>query len=216
MRLFVLQMAINEQSGSPVPAYLIQTDDGSNVLIDTGFPRAMVGAYARPGGSPTRMDEEHYIVNALAALGVVPANIRYLVITHLDHDHAGALDAFPDAELVIQREAYEAARGGLERYGRTRDQWSNPTLHFRLVDGDTILLPGVELIAASGHAPGVQASSSACPRPVPSCWRPTPSPANSAISRRRPARSAPSIWTRPASAPVLASCSISRVARVWP
>ncbi|HEX8037326.1 MAG TPA: N-acyl homoserine lactonase family protein, partial [Ktedonobacterales bacterium] len=34
--------------------------------------------------------------------------------------------------------------------------WDHPTLHYRLVDGDTELLPGVTLIETSGHAPGPQ------------------------------------------------------------
>ena len=43
MRLYILQYALNPETGSPVPGYLIQTDDGTNVLVDTGFPHGRAG-----------------------------------------------------------------------------------------------------------------------------------------------------------------------------
>jgi N-acyl homoserine lactone hydrolase len=39
MRLYLFQMAILPTNGIPAVSYLIQTDDGANVLIDTGFPK---------------------------------------------------------------------------------------------------------------------------------------------------------------------------------
>jgi len=37
-----------------------------------------------------------------------------------------------------------------------RPQWDQPIERIRLVDGDTELLPGLELIETSGHVPGHQ------------------------------------------------------------
>jgi N-acyl homoserine lactone hydrolase len=37
-----------------------------------------------------------------------------------------------------------------------RSHWDHPSLRYRLVDGDTTLLPGIELIETSGHVPGHQ------------------------------------------------------------
>jgi N-acyl homoserine lactone hydrolase len=158
MRLYLLVYGRNEASGSPAPGYLIQTDDGSNVLVDTGYSREMVGAYKQPGYSGMRVDEGDYVTGQLALIGLLPKDIRYLVCTHLDPDHAGGHDEFPDAELVIQREHYEAARAEVHpRFGMTRAHWDDPRLRYRLVDGDTELLPGIELIASGGHVPGHQA-----------------------------------------------------------
>ncbi len=158
MRLYLMQLAAMA-SGTPVPGYLIQTDDDTNVLVDTGFPEGMIGAYRQPGGEGApRVDEGDWVVNQLAKIGVAPGDIRYLVCTHLDADHAGNHDRFPDAELVIQRAQYEAARGRTHpRYDRARPAWDHPSLRYRLLDGDTELLPGVELIESSGHVPGHQA-----------------------------------------------------------
>jgi N-acyl homoserine lactone hydrolase len=37
-----------------------------------------------------------------------------------------------------------------------RHYWDHPSLQYKLVDGDTELLPGLSLVATSGHAPGHQ------------------------------------------------------------
>lgn len=46
----------------------------------------------------------------------------------------------------------------------TRANWDAPGLHYKVVGGDTELVPGVELIAASGHVPGLQAVLACLPR----------------------------------------------------
>jgi N-acyl homoserine lactone hydrolase len=152
LRLFLLQMALVPGNGIPAISYLIQTDDGINVLIDTGFPKN----FAAPSMG-VRLDDSDYIVNQLASLGLSPRDIHYLVCTHFDQDHAGAHDAFPQAELIVQRRHYEAAQAERhERFERARAHWGHPSLRYRLVDGDTTLLPGIELIETSGHVPGHQ------------------------------------------------------------
>lgn len=153
MRLYVMQLGLSTQTGSPIPGYLIQTDDGKNVLVDSGFPRTMIGQE----GGPFAMEEQDFVVNRLAAIGVRPEEIDYVVCTHLDPDHAGAHDQFPTAEFVIQRVQYEAAKSGAHpRFEQMRAHWDAPGLRYRTVDGDTELLPGIELIDTSGHAPGHQ------------------------------------------------------------
>ncbi len=152
MRLYLFQLALVPTNGIPAPGYLIQTDDGTNVLIDTGFPKN----FEAPS-MDLRLDERDYIVNQLAALGLAPRDIRYLVCTHFDQDHAGGHDAFPDAELIVQRRHYEVARAGTyPRFERMRAHWDHPGLRYRLIDGDCTLLPGIELIETSGHVPGHQ------------------------------------------------------------
>jgi N-acyl homoserine lactone hydrolase len=37
-----------------------------------------------------------------------------------------------------------------------RAHWDHPGLRYRLIDGDTTLVPGVELVESSGHVPGHQ------------------------------------------------------------
>jgi N-acyl homoserine lactone hydrolase len=102
------------------------------------------------------VDEEDYVLNRLAALGLQPEDINYLIATHLDGDHAGNTDRFPNAEIVIQRTHREAART-IDRFQRTRPYWDAPGLRYREVDGDAEVVPGVEVIESSGHVPGHQA-----------------------------------------------------------
>jgi N-acyl homoserine lactone hydrolase len=50
MRLYLLQLALLQPLGIPVPGYVIQTDDGTNVLVDTGFPRSFIEHPPGPQG----------------------------------------------------------------------------------------------------------------------------------------------------------------------
>jgi N-acyl homoserine lactone hydrolase len=157
MRLYLMQLAdFPTMGGAPVPGYLVQTDDGQNVLIDTGVPRQLIGAYGKSPDVHIRMEEDDYVVNQLARIGVAPEDVGYLVCTHYDGDHAGNHDVFPSAELVVQRAHHDAARSGFQRFQGTRQQWDHPEHRFRFVDGDAELLPGIELIETSGHVPGHQ------------------------------------------------------------
>lgn len=142
-----------------VVCYLIQTSDGHNVLIDSGVP----GDYEPPGGAVLHT-HERTVVTQLAAVGLRPDDIDLLVCTHFDVDHAGYHDAFTHAELVVQRRHYEVAREGHPRYAAARPHWDHPALRYRLVEGDTELLPGVTLIETSGHAPGHQSVLVRLPR----------------------------------------------------
>lgn len=131
--------------------YLIQMSDGKNILVDSGLP----ADYAPPPGSPPAENKKH-VLEHLAGLDLSPDDIDMLICTHFDIDHAGYHDAFPQAECIVQRGHYEIARGGHPRYAAARSHWDHPALHYRLIEGDTELLPGVSLLETSGHAPGHQ------------------------------------------------------------
>lgn len=131
--------------------YLVQMSDGRNVLIDTGLPPDWDTSERMP-----TITFDRDIVSALADLGLQPDDIDILITTHFDPDHAGMHDVFAGAEIVAQRAGYDAARSGQERAAITRAHWDAPNLRYRLVDGDTALLPGLDLISTPGHAPGHQ------------------------------------------------------------
>lgn len=175
MRLYLLQLGLLPTFGDiAIPGYLIQTDDGKNVLIDSGYPRNILGAQEQ---SATRLLEsfpddkdtafnaavvrglrntaEDLVTSRLATLGLTPHNIDYLVCSHFDLDHAGNHDLFPNAELVVQRAHYDVARQ-YPRFCFFNIPWATPGLNYRFVEGDTELLPGIELIESGGHVPGHQ------------------------------------------------------------
>src|SRR5262249_29838175 len=131
--------------------YLIETGDGKHILIDSGLPPDV----PRPPAMGSAEREKNVIAH-LADLGLQPGDIDMLICTHFDIDHAGYHDAFTNAELVVQREHYTLARSGYARFAATRAHWDHPDLRYRLIDGDTELLPGLTLLETSGHTTGHQ------------------------------------------------------------
>lgn len=155
MKLFLMQLATLQPDDVPVPAYLVQTDDGRNILIDSGFPAFFAGQNIQiPGGRTVEMAESGFIVERLKTLGVRPDDVDIVLCTHLDADHAGGHSAFPNAEFVVQKAGYEMAlRSQHPRFAALRESWHQPHLRYRFVEGDCELLPGIELIETGGHVP---------------------------------------------------------------
>ncbi|GHO61711.1 MBL fold metallo-hydrolase [Ktedonobacter sp. SOSP1-52] len=156
-RLYLMQVAtmIVGPLTLPVPCYLIQTRDGKNILIDSGFPLNFQPLPNTPGLQ--RIEHEKGVIEQLATIDVRSSDIDLLICTHYDDDHAGNHGAFPNARLIAQRLQHEVASAGHPRFALTRSQWDQPASRYQLVDGDTQLLPGLELIETSGHVPGHQA-----------------------------------------------------------
>ncbi|MBV9860139.1 MAG: MBL fold metallo-hydrolase [Alphaproteobacteria bacterium] len=110
---------------------LIETEQGL-VLVDTGFGLRDV-AQPTPRLSPLfltvnriRLRAEETARHQIAALGLDPADVRHIVLTHLDFDHAGGIEDFPQATVhVMEAElAAAAARRSLLDRGRYRPmQW---------------------------------------------------------------------------------------------
>jgi N-acyl homoserine lactone hydrolase len=97
----------------PVPAFLIEHPRGA-VLFDTGMhPEAAIAPETRLGRAApfftVELDEGDVLTSRLAALGVDPGRVRWLVNSHLHFDHAGGNALVPNARLVIQRREWEAA-----------------------------------------------------------------------------------------------------------
>lgn len=131
--------------------YLVETGDGKHILIDSGVP----ANFPLPPGTPP-VENEKNVIEHLNDLGLRPDNIDIVVCTHFDIDHVGYHDAFTQAEFVVQREHYTLARSGHPRFAAASAHWDHPDLRYRLIDGDTELLPGLELIETSGHTLGHQ------------------------------------------------------------
>lgn len=147
-RLYLMQVATYDNG--PMPCYLIQTSTGANILIDSGLAD---DAQVPEGGPALVMGPN--VIKQLAMLGLQPSDITMLICSHFDIDHAGHHAAFTNAEFIVQRAHYTAAQID-GRFEGTRAQWSHASLRYRLLDGDTELLPGLKLIETSGHVIGHQ------------------------------------------------------------
>ncbi len=142
-----------------IQGFLIQTNDGQQILVDTGFPAAYAddaeAASKRDGlgsfGRVLHLDPENLPAGQLARVGVQADAITLVVLTHTDVDHVGGLADFAGAPIVIGQ-----AERALERprYFEDRTPMTWPDLAYRLVDTDTQLCPGLRVLSTPGHSPG--------------------------------------------------------------
>jgi glyoxylase-like metal-dependent hydrolase (beta-lactamase superfamily II) len=112
---------------------LVETDDGL-VLVDTGFGLRDV---ADPRGRLSRtflsllapdLREEMTAIRQIQRLGFSRRDVRHIVLTHLDFDHAGGLDDFPEATvhmLAAERTDAVAQLSALDRMRYRPQQWSS-------------------------------------------------------------------------------------------
>jgi glyoxylase-like metal-dependent hydrolase (beta-lactamase superfamily II) len=102
------------------------------VLIDTGFGSGDVAARRRLGAAfnaivrPVLRAEET-AASQLRARGFDPGDVRHVLATHLDLDHAGGLSDFPAADVHVLgaelRAAMQPSRRERERY--VAAQWAH-------------------------------------------------------------------------------------------
>ncbi len=147
-RLYLMQVGSMPEYQIPIVCYLVQTSDGKNILIDSGLPEVM------PKEEKDFVNGQD-VIEQLASLGIKPDDIDTVISTHYDGDHAGRHAAFTKAHYVVQRVHHVDAASN-PRYASIQTQWDQPMERIWLVDGDTELLPGLELIETSGHVPGHQ------------------------------------------------------------
>jgi glyoxylase-like metal-dependent hydrolase (beta-lactamase superfamily II) len=112
---------------------LVEGDDGL-ILVDTGFGLQDV---QHPYGrlSPLfvhmnriRFDRRDTALEQVRRLGFSPRDVRHIVLTHLDFDHAGGLEDFPHATVHVLQEEMAAARMRKGFTGRRRyapEQWDD-------------------------------------------------------------------------------------------
>lgn len=147
-RLYLMEVGSMPEYQIPIVCYLVQTADGRNILIDSGLPEIIPE-------DASEFENGVDVIQQLASLGLTPDDIDTVISTHYDGDHAGRHAAFTKAQYVVQRRHHEDAATN-PRYASIREQWDQPMERIRLVDGDTELLAGLELIETSGHVPGHQ------------------------------------------------------------
>ena len=115
----------------PVSVYLIEHPKGL-ILVDTGWHRDMSpeGVYDKAAQIKSLGSRVLYNVNQgqiplgeavdeqLATMGIKPADLDYVLLTHLDCDHANGLRAVKNAKhiIVAQEELDCARKNGFIRY----------------------------------------------------------------------------------------------------
>jgi glyoxylase-like metal-dependent hydrolase (beta-lactamase superfamily II) len=135
-------------------------------LVETGY-----------GSKTSPRDRENYGLEAggklptnLARAGVEPADVRWVVLTHLHFDHVGGCTVweggslrptFPHARHFLQRAEWEDATADLPElagsYFRNDFEPLADAGLVELVDGQAEPVPGVSLLQTGGHTRGHQA-----------------------------------------------------------
>ena len=154
----------------PTTVGIIEHPKGGLVLWDTGINDAVADpdrgeAYWGPGIRDAfgahGFTREHAIDAQLERLGMRPADVRYVVYSHLHLDHAGGMSYFPNAIHIGQRDEF--------RYAMWPDPWNRPVycpndfrdirgLDIMEIDGDFDLFADgtMRLVKTPGHTPGHQ------------------------------------------------------------
>jgi glyoxylase-like metal-dependent hydrolase (beta-lactamase superfamily II) len=132
---------------------LIEADDGL-VLVDTGFGmRDVLRPYERLSPlfihlNRIQFDPEHTALGQVERLGFDARDVRHIVLTHLDFDHAGGLEDFPEATVHVMEAEAEAARrreGFIARRRYRPEQW-NDVRRWRFYDRDGSRWHGFEAV----------------------------------------------------------------------
>jgi glyoxylase-like metal-dependent hydrolase (beta-lactamase superfamily II) len=132
--------------------------DGRTYVVDIGFSaeqaRKRKREFLRPPG------------DGLKLIGIDPARIEHVIVTHMHYDHVGNLDLFPNAAFHIQDKEMHFCTGRCmchplmnapfevdDVVGMVRRVFAGKVLFH---DGTAELAPGLSLHHIGGHTMGLQ------------------------------------------------------------
>jgi glyoxylase-like metal-dependent hydrolase (beta-lactamase superfamily II) len=159
-----------EPMREPAPGVLVEVDGGW-VLLDTGFNTPLIRdpwLYARFfGGGPVEPElptlaegDGEPLEAAFALVGVDPADVVAVAVSHLHNDHAGGLRHFAGkVPVYCQKRELEWALANpveAEKHAIFRIDFDDPRIDWRLPDGDDEIAPGLTALLTAGHTPGHQ------------------------------------------------------------
>ncbi|HLT59220.1 MAG: MBL fold metallo-hydrolase [Limnochordales bacterium] len=157
----------DQHNSIPMQAYpLLVLTPKARLLIEAGIGHGLSDKQRRN----FRVEALPALEEDLARLGLKPADIDFVVYTHMDWDHTSGgvrrdggdlRPAFPRARYVVQRAEWVAATNPdrRTRHGYWPENWQPlwAAGQVELVDGDVELVPGVHLHLTGGHTHGHQA-----------------------------------------------------------
>ncbi len=128
--------------------YLIRHGD-QTLLWDTAFPAQLAGSEQDMGPLVARLTKT--VQQQLRELGVNPADIDIVGISHMHSDHTGQAAEFPNARLIIGKGDFEQTKGKDDPFGPWRKEGANLTA--ATADVDVFGDGSVVALHLPGHTP---------------------------------------------------------------
>lgn len=147
----------------PVTAAAVVYEQGW-VLLDSGFN---IDTIRDPAARAAHYNWDSYTAvvtpgdplrDQVAAAGLDWAELAGCAISHVHLDHTGGLRLLTDGPpVLLQRREWQFATtvAGPEHFAFT-DDYLRPGLDIVVLDGDTLLAPGLTALDTRGHTPGHQ------------------------------------------------------------
>jgi glyoxylase-like metal-dependent hydrolase (beta-lactamase superfamily II) len=133
--------------------------NGETLIVDCGVAPSLakergISGYVNP-------------IEALARIGIEGSQVKKVIITHVNFDHISGIELFPNATFYIQEKEFnfwiKDPIAQKPPFLRLSDPVGNQylaklegTKRLVLINGDQVILPGIELLFAPGHTPGLQ------------------------------------------------------------
>lgn len=136
--------------------------EGKNLMIDTGIGKGKLDEKKKRNLGLT---EESKVEEQLGELGLSPADIDMILMTHLHNDHAAGLTGwkngelvslFPNAEIYVTQIEWDEMRNPNIRSRNTywKENWEPVQEQVKTFEGSITILPGIEMIHTGGHSDG--------------------------------------------------------------
>lgn len=106
-------------------------------------------------------------VEVLRRIGIEAGEVNKILLTHIHFDHVSGVELFPNATIYVQEKEFNFwIKDPIARkppFLKFTDPVGNAHLaklegtdQLVLIRGDQVLIPGIELLLAPGHSPGLQ------------------------------------------------------------
>ncbi len=127
------------------------------LLVDTGMDDE--------DAKKRNLKGEEYLRDRLKKIGVNPADVEIVIVSHLHADHFSAYGLYPKARFYIQRKDMEFFTGPAVMSRQVTQFAANiPSAvslaygkRVQYLDGDEQIAPGIRVLLLGGHTPGSQA-----------------------------------------------------------